>query len=562
MSAHLAKRSALTPLLTAIGVATLLGLLRVSASAAEINVGRYSQEPLGSSRAVATIFVTTFEDEMTMNGACSLREAIQSANTGTGVDTCATPGITNTVITLAAGHYDLARPGANEDANQTGDLDLRAAIEVVGHGRQATSISGADLDRILHIHDGAVVTVRAVTLGNGRAPDGQVISQTAEPGKPGGAILNRGNLTLLDSDVVGSRTGDGAASPSNNFSSSPGGNGGQGGGIYSDGILHVQGSTILSNATGDGGESSCGGSGHGGDGGGIYNSGLLTLTESTVQGNQTGSSSQSTCPPSIIGGTGGAGGGIANQGSAHIEFSSILANSTAAGVDVFGTHARGGHGGRGGGIANTGDLHVDNSTISGNTTGNGGRGGVAGGGNGGDGGGIHNAASGTLAIDAGTITQNSAGVAGTGLGGTGGGADGQGGGVANTGLLQARSSVVASNRAQYVADCAGTLVSFDYNLIGIIDGCTLTGTTTHVLTDTVPQLGALADNGGPTQTHAPLLASPLRNGGACTTILGAIMERDQRGWLRSPDQGCDIGSVEWEFSAYQWLPAIALADDG
>src|SRR5690606_38581626 len=142
-------------------------------------------------------------------------------------------------------------------------------------------------------------------------------------------------------------------------------------------------------------------------------------------------------------------------------------------------HALGGHGGPGGGIANAGSMSIDNSTVSGNAAGNGGGGGASGGGDGGDGGGIYNVMSGTLTIDTATITQNSAGVAGTGLWETGGGADGQGGGVANTGTLQAKNTVVASNIARRAPDCAGILDSFDYNLVETMDGCTLSGTTTH-----------------------------------------------------------------------------------
>ncbi|MCB9113964.1 MAG: CSLREA domain-containing protein [Caldilineaceae bacterium] len=558
MGSTFLRRTATSWLMAAAGLVALLALTQLPAWASAANPG-YGAPPT-TSAATATITVTTFADELTTNGNCSLREAIQSANTGSSVDGCAAPGTANTIIRLGAGVYALAIAGANEDANQSGDLDLLAAMEVDGRGPLSTTIDGAAIDRILHIHSGAVVVVRGVTLQNGRAPDGMIISPTVEAGQPGGAIFNSGQLTLIESVVTASHAGSGASSLSDYFSSDRGGAGGNGGGIYSDGALQVQRSTILSNSTGSGGDGPCGGGGDGGEGGGIFNSGVLSLTESTVQGNLTGSSGHGTCPPGIIGGTGGAGGAIANYGSAVVEFSSILANSTAAGVDVGGTHAQGGHGGPGGGIANAGSLHIDNSTISGNAAGNGGSGGVAGGGDGGDGGGVYNVVSGTLAIDAATITRNSAGVAGSGMSGTGGGADGQGGGVANTGSMQARNTAIAENVARRAPDCAGTLDSYDYNLVESIDGCTLAGTITHVLTGTAPLLGALADNGGPTLTHDPLLASPLRDGGACTTILGAPMDRDQRGWPRPMDATCDMGAVEWGFADWQWLPAIKLAD--
>ncbi len=558
MSVQFAKSAPLTPLLAAIVFIALLNLLDTSANAAEISLASRQQSTALHTTSAVTIVVTTFEDEMTVNGACSLREAIQSVNTGNAVDSCAAPGPTHTVVALAAGRYDLTHAGANEDANQTGDLDLLATMDVVGRSRQNTYIGGAGLDRILHVHGGAVVTVRAVTLDDGRAPDGRVISQTAEPGEPGGAILNNGNLTLLESTVVASHAGNGASSPSNFFSSDRGGDGGAGGAISNDGFLRVERSTLSSNTAGSGGEGPCGGGGSGGAGGGIYNSGTLILTESTIEGNQSGHSGRGLCPPGAFGGTGGAGGGIANTGSALVEFSSILANATATGIDVFGTHTQGGHGGPGGGIANTGSLHLDNSTISGNRTGNGGSG--AQGGNGGDGGGIYNAGSGTLAIDATTLAQNSAGTAGAELWEMGDGADGQGGGTANTATVQVRNTVMAGNVARQAPDCAGTLDSFDYNLIEVVDGCTLTGVLTHVLTNTAPLLGARADNGGPTLTHDPLSASPLRDSGACTTLLGYTMGRDQRGQPRPMATTCDRGAVEWGSHVYHWLPIIKFAE--
>jgi hypothetical protein len=55
-------------------------------------------------------------------------------------------------------------------------------------------------------------------------------------------------------------------------------------------------------------------------------------------------------------------------------------------------------------------------------------------------------------------------------------------------------------------------------------------------------LGALADNGGPTLTHALLTGSPAidaGNGAACSTT-------DQRGITRPQGAQCDIGSFEAE----------------
>jgi hypothetical protein len=53
-----------------------------------------------------------------------------------------------------------------------------------------------------------------------------------------------------------------------------------------------------------------------------------------------------------------------------------------------------------------------------------------------------------------------------------------------------------------------------------------------------PQIGALADNGGPTFTRALLAGSPARNAGA------ACPAADQRGIARPQGSACDIGAYE------------------
>ncbi|HEY1737152.1 MAG TPA: right-handed parallel beta-helix repeat-containing protein [Acidimicrobiia bacterium] len=54
-----------------------------------------------------------------------------------------------------------------------------------------------------------------------------------------------------------------------------------------------------------------------------------------------------------------------------------------------------------------------------------------------------------------------------------------------------------------------------------------------------PQLGALADNGGPTRTMLPAASSPLVN-----AVVGTCLALDQRGVARPRGPACDIGSVE------------------
>ena len=102
-----------------------------------------------------------------------------------------------------------------------------------------------------------------------------------------------------------------------------------------------------------------------------------------------------------------------------------------------------------------------------------------------------------------------------------------------------RNSVIALNGV----DCSraiGVLVSGGFNLDS--DGsCTLVGTDA---TARNPRLGPLADNGGPTLTHALLAGSHAIDSGAVCPA------KDQRGVSRPRDGDgngsatCDRGSVE------------------
>jgi hypothetical protein len=100
-------------------------------------------------------------------------------------------------------------------------------------------------------------------------------------------------------------------------------------------------------------------------------------------------------------------------------------------------------------------------------------------------------------------------------------------------------------------------VSLGYNLTNSMDVFTATGD----LTGTLPWLGPLQDNGGPTLTHALLEGSPgidAGNPAGCAEAEGTLLTQDQRGYPRSADgsasgvRRCDIGAYE------RWVPAVSL----
>lgn len=208
----------------------------------------------------------------------------------------------------------------------------------------------------------------------------------------------------------------------------------------------------------------------------------------------------------------GFGAGImANGDSATIVDSTIAHNSAMA---------------DGGGIvAMATTLSIRNTTISGNLAD-------------GEGGGISTQSSATVDLRNVTLTGNRADDDSNGFG--------DGGGIHRfTGTVSLRNSIVAGNHDASPAgplspDCDGSVASGGHNLIGRSDGCAFAATTGDQVGSSAspidPQLGPLADNGGPTETHALATASPAKDAGGpdCEAT-------DQRG---APRSDCDIGAYE------------------
>jgi CSLREA domain-containing protein len=228
----------------------------------------------------AELPVTTLEDELIANGACSLREAIQAANTDSPVDSCPA-GSGADVIRLPAGRYELTLVGSGEDDNQSGDFDILDDLEIVGAGAELTVLDGNWLDRVLHVPAGARLNLTELTLTGGRAPSGA----DGENGADGGAVWSNGPLILTDVILAGNRAGDGGDSASPDEGARAG-SGGDGGGIFSSGALSIEASTVTSNVTGAGGVGFFG-DGADGAGGGVAVSGAgpLALYATLLTGN-------------------------------------------------------------------------------------------------------------------------------------------------------------------------------------------------------------------------------------------------------------------------------------
>jgi len=223
-----------------------------------------------------------------------------------------------------------------------------------------------------------------------------------------------------------------------------------------------------------------------GNGAGISNSGTLTVTNSTFRNNTATNR----------------GGGILNTGTATI-IGSTLSNNLAYNTG-------------GGAILDLGgELQIINSTLSGNGTDE-------------DGGAIHLSLGSAAEIHNSTITANNAVGLGDGLY------------IDPSSSLLLTSSIVAANGT---ADIAGTLASGSTNNLVKDDtenGGLVNGVNAN-LVGVDPLLGALADNGGPTQTHALLAGSPAINAGTNASGQAAA---DQRGPLFARTGAPDIGAYE------------------
>ena len=227
-------------------------------------------------------------------------------------------------------------------------------------------------------------------------------------------------------------------------------------------------------------------------GGGIENSGTVELRDTLVSGNAAGSS----------------GGGISNHGAGVLR---VVAST------ISGNFA----GNVAGGIENSpgATASLSNTTISGNTAQN-----LCGG--------ISNF--GSLSLRNATIAANMA----HSIGGLG---------IEVGGTATAANTLIADNHAGLAVDCNGTLTSAGYNLVGDAGSCTIAGDATGNLTGVVAHLEALADNGGPTPTHALAADSPARDAGnpAAPKNNGVVcLPVDQRGVVRPQHERCDIGALE------------------
>ena len=447
---------------------------------------------------------------ITVGTDCKLWQAIQSANRdSSAAGSSCTAGSGADTIVLAGNTYIYTSTNGTNAALR----DITTLITIEANGATIARDSGADSDfRILTVANTGNLTLNNATITGGVAG--------AFPHNLGGGIVNGGTVTLNNSTVSGN---------SAQF----------GGGVDNSGMLTLNNSTVSGNSADE-------------RGGGIDNSGGLMLNNSTVSDNWaiygggidnnlgTATLSNST----VSGNSARSGGGIDNSGGLTLNNSTVSDNSA---IDD------------GGGIDNSGTatLSLSNSTVSRNWAR--------------FGGGILNSGTATLSLSNSTVSDNSA-RSGGGILNVGGltlnnstvsfNLATYGGGVYNSGTTTLVRTIISGNNTDFysgaeVSNYYGTVNSDGHNIIGYGGSARSVGFTPGG-TDVVPGGTlttvlnfTLADNGGPTLTHALVSGSPAIN---IIPLDGVVCifdtSTDQRGAVRGSgvnrgEGACDAGAFEF-----------------
>jgi len=482
--------------------------------------------------AAATFTVTRTDDPAPgacLPADCSLREAVIAAN--------AAPGST---VNVPAGTFTITISGGDDAAtNPTiGDIDILAAMTINGAGVNSTFVqSGATpfsgIHRIFDNHSTTLVTITNMTIRNGHIAVG-VDSSFA------GCVRNNGVLTLDTVTITGCQTHIGS------------------GGVGSFHTLNVVNSNITGNKVSapDAGSFVSGGGISGGPGPITGASSTVNIVNSSVSNNI----AENTFAVSPALGK-AQGGGFANTAVMNISFSVIDGNqalqvgggiNTASMTVQNSTFSNNKARFDTGGLDNDGTMSIDGSTFNGNVSGFGCVG--ASECNNALAGGILNTANGTMTVNNATITGNSC------VASSGGILNAQGtltitsttitgntcnfaGGLGVSDTTSIKNTVIANNTAPSGGtDCGATaahLTSNGHNLIRSLNGCAMAGDTASNITGVDPLLGALAPNGGNTQTQALHWNSPAIDAGS------GCPATDQRGVPRPQGPQCDIGSFEF-----------------
>jgi CSLREA domain-containing protein len=459
-----------------------------------------------------SILVTTLDDELNDDGDCSLREAIQAANTNTPVDACSSGDVLTDTISFDVEGTIVV----------TSQLSVIAGGPLVIDGGDVITTSGGGTTRVWWVDTDSNLTLQHLAIVDGYSEGGS-------------GIYNHGrSITINDCILSGNSTWN------------------DGGGIYNEnGSIAIINSTLSGNSTINNeipGSYTC-------NGAAIYNAtGIITVTNSILSGNNSDNNGGAIYTGDVYSGNGTmmianstisenyaftTGGAIRNHGVLTITKSNLVGNS----VSLFG-----------GAIYNyNGTMIVSESNLSGNSASN-------------EGGAIDNYYS-TMTIINSTLSGNSSFSGGaiinnitlTVTNSTISENSTYNGGAINSdyGIIVATNTILDNNLTS--DDCSGNIIDGGNN-ISSDDTCGF-DPASNSLPNTDPLLGSLQDNGGPTFTHALSWNSPAIDAGNDAQCPAT----DQRGLVRPLDGDydgvlvCDIGSYERE---YQPVPPTLVTISG
>lgn len=206
----------------------------------------------------ASYVVNSLGDTIANDGFCTLREAIQEANNGADTDCPGSPSAGDDTITFSV----------------SGTITLGSTLSIAGGSGKLTidgagqsiTISGNNTLRVMNVQSGADLTLRSLTIRDGKSSSG-------------GGIYNLGVLKLENCFVTNNAAYVTSSSSDPVYAS--------GGGLYNEGQAHIEDSTFSYNLASS---LNAGGSAYA-YGGGIYSNGELRIVDSTFLENKTSGTS-------------------------------------------------------------------------------------------------------------------------------------------------------------------------------------------------------------------------------------------------------------------------------
>ena len=388
-----------------------------------------------------------------------------------------------------------------------GQLVVDKGVTIEGPGQDQLTVDGQQASRVFYIAPGKTVAISGLTIANGE-----------QPFSGGGGVYNAGTLTLEDCTLT-NNTAFGAWHSNTDIVYAKGGAirvfvdlSGEGHAVS----LTVNRCTLSDNTAIGDVDPSAGESTERGIGGGIFVGAsqedgappvtvTVTVTDSTLVGNTAWGTVEAYGGAIAI--------GEVDDDPEQVGVNVIIRNSTLTGNSAVGG-LEGQGAGWGGAISNfLGSLTIDNSTLAGNYD------------NWED---LSTPLGGAIVNALGTLK------------------------IKNT--ILANDSPDTSPNVNDLNPLLGEESGVDdlgFNLC--TDDCSGLLDHTETLLNIDPMLGLLADNGGPTQTHALLAGSPAIDAADDTDSAGDTVAFDQRGVARPQGSANDIGAFESEcVLPYSW----------